>query len=246
MEKHSYPKVLICAPQHESKMYCWEQWHKRATSLTYPNYDIYLADNSDTMDNVLLMNKYQGIKAAYTPKRKGVSKNQDFYSRVNDSHKQCIDYAIKHKYDWVLHLETDVIPPFDVIERLLARKRPIIAGTYDIFFGKSRRAMVQLKEGTDRTIRGYGFHDFADENEPLFFDGTVKTVFHAGLGCILIHLDIFRALTFRTVKGITAHTDTLFANDCYQLKKEIVVDTTVMCDHINQSWLSQKDKLDNV
>ncbi len=246
LENYRLPKILLCAPQHESKMYCWKEWHERIISLTYPNFDIYIADNSDTMENVNYMNTFERVKAVYTPIRKSVRKSNDIYARINDSHKQCVDYAKKHKYEWVFHLETDVLPPLDVIERLLARKRPIIAGNYDIFFGKNRRAMIQLKEGTDRTIRGFGVHGFVDELEPLFFNGKVNTVFHAGLGCILIHMDVFRAITFRTVKGLTAHTDTLFANDCYQLNKQIVVDTTVMCDHLNQSWLSIKDKLDLV
>lgn len=238
MDTTKYPKVLLCAPQHESKMYCWDAWHERITSLTYPNYDILICDNSDTFDNINLMSEYDRVKVLYTPdKKKGL------LSRINDSHKQCADYAIKKGYDYIFHLETDVFPPLDVIERLMARKRVACAGVYDIFFGKRRKAMVQMKEGIDRTNHAYNVVEFLEHDEPRFFDGTVKEVYHAGLGCILIHRDVFNVIKFRVVKGIDFHTDTWFANDCFIYDKDIYVDTTVMCDHYNQTWLSKKDEL---
>lgn len=237
--KHECPRVLLCAPQHESKMYCWEAWHERITSLTYPNYDILIADNSETMDNVYYMNEFEKVKAIYTKNRR-----KGLLSHINDSHKACVDYARQKKYDYIFHLETDVFPPLDVIERLLARRRPICAGVYDIFFGKSRRPMVQLIEDSDRTIHAHRDAPFIYNDEILFFDNTVKQVYHAGLGCILIHCDMFNTITFRVQKGSNFHTDTWFANDCYYYHRDIYVDTTVLCDHYNQTWLSKKDELE--
>ena len=238
MDEKIYPKVLLCAPQHESKMYCWESWHERLENLTYPNFDIFIADNSDTMDNVNYMNTFEGVVAVYTPDRK-----KGTLSRINDSHKQCAEYAIKNEYEWVFHLETDVFPPLDVIERLLSRKRPIIAGLYDIEFGYNRKAMVQLKEPVPRTIHGFQVIDYAEHNEPILFNGAVNSVFHAGLGCILINTNILKQVKFRVQKGVNFHTDTLFANDCFQLNKHIFVDTTVQCDHFNQQWLSKEKSI---
>ena len=122
----------------------------------------------------------------------------------------------------------------------MCRKRPIIAGLYDIEFGSNRKAMAQSKEAVNRSMNKFAAIDYVSHEEPLFFDGKVKEVFHAGLGCILIHVDIFKSIKFRTIEGIDFHSDTIFASDCYQLNKDIFVDTTVMCDHFNQEWLSKK------
>ena len=237
MQEDIYPKVLLCAPQHSSKMYCWMPWIERVYSLSYPNFEIFIADNSDTMDNVSYMNTFDRVTAVYTPDRK-----KGLLQRINDSHKQCVEYAKKNKFTWIFHLETDVFPPIDVIERLMCRKRPIIAGCYDIEFGKNRKSVIQIKEGLPRTVHGTNvFEDIIDE-EALFFDGTVKEVFRAGLGCILIHLDVFKALSFRVIKGINIHTDSIFAGDCFTLHKDIVVDTSIMCNHYNQEWLSKEQE----
>lgn len=235
MDQEIYPRVLICAPQHSSKMYCWDAWYERVDSLTYPNFDIFLADNSQTKANVDYLNTFERVTAVYTPDRK-----KGIHDRMNESHKQCVEYAKKHKYTWIFHLETDVFPPLDVIERLMSRNRPIIAGTYDIDFGKRRKAMVQNKEAVPRTITKFTSIDYYEHEDPLFFDGKVKEVFHAGLGCILIHCDIFKFIKFRVIKDIDLHTDTIFASDCYQRHKDIFVDTTVQCEHYNQEWLSKK------
>lgn len=234
-EQIKYPKVLLCAPQHESKMYCWDKWYERVSSLTYPNYDIFIADNSDTMDNMRYMNTFEGVTAAYTKNRK-----KGFLELKNDSHKMCVDYAKKHKYDYIFHLETDVFPPIDVIERLMARRRPIIAGVYDLFFGKRRRPMLQMLDESDRTKKAHRDAPFVYSDEITFLNGKVNQVYHAGLGCILIHRDIFNVVNFRVIRGVDMHTDTYFANDCFQYHRDIFVDTTIMCDHYNLTWLSKK------
>lgn len=216
-------------------MYCWEQWHEHLMNLTYPNFDIFIADNSPTLDNVNYMNRFERVRASYTK-----DKGKGQMSRMNDSHKQCIDYAIKNDYEWIFHLESDVFPPLDVIERLLARKRAIIAGTYDIFVGSKRTPMIQLIEGINRTEKAYNVIDYLGERELCFFNGKVNRVHHAGLGCILIHRDIFNVVKFRVKKGIDMHTDTFFANDCYQTRKDIYVDTTIQCKHYNIHWTGRE------
>ena len=233
-----FPKVLLCAPQHISKMYCWEQWYERITSLTYPNYDIFIADNSKTVDNTDYINSFEGVEAVWTK-----DKGNGLLAHINDSHKQCAEQTLKGGYDFMFHLETDVFPPLDVIERLLVHKRPIIGGMYDIYFGKKRKAMIQMKEGYERTLKGYNVVKFLEEGEPLFYDGTVREVFHAGLGCMLIHRDILHGVKFRVEKGVNFHTDTWFANDCFLYNKDIYVDTTIMCKHYNQTWLDNLEKL---
>ena len=191
MDKLKFPKILIAAPQHDSKKYCWNEWKDRVQKLTYPNYDVFLAENS--ADDSF----YKEIKeAGFKSKRVGMD-FEGVLKRTTVAHEACRLYALDNKYDYMLHLETDVIPPFNVIERLLWSCKKVISANYDIFHGKSRKAMIQTNEPLDRTYRAYRTVPFIEHEEPLFFDGTVKQIYHAGIGCILIHKSVLNMIPFR-------------------------------------------------
>ena len=229
MAELKFPKVLIAAPQHESKKYCWDVWKERVKNLTYPNYDVFLAENSED-DSFAVEIKKEGFKV------KRVGYNFDsVLKRTTVAHDACREYALKNGYDFMLHLETDVIPPFDVIEKLLTHKKKVVSGVYDIFHGKSRKAMVQMNEPLDRTVRAYRTVHFVEHEEPLFFDGTVKQVYHAGIGCILIRKDVLEQIPFRFERKDIFHADTWFANDCFQRDIPIFADTSLMCKHLNST-----------
>lgn len=239
MEEIKFPKVLVAAPQHDSKKYCWDEWKERVKNLTYPNYDVFLADNSET-DEFYQEIISEGFKA----KRVG-HQHENVLKRTTEAHEACREYALKNGYDYLLHLETDVFPPLDVIERLLTSRKKVISGVYDIFHGKSRKSMVQINEPLDRSFRAYRVVPFIEHEEPLFFDGTIKQVYHAGIGCILIRKDVLSKIPFRCELKNIFHADTWFANDCFQHDIPIFVDTTLMCKHLNSTWLDVADEILN-
>lgn len=235
MNKEHFPKVLVAAPQHESKNYCFKEWYDNVKNFTYPNFDVFLSDNSDTKDNYDMLISL-GIKADH------ISKHKDgVFFKINDSHNSCRQYAIDNDYDYMLHLETDIFPPIDIIERLLVHKKKVISGLYDIFYGDKRKLMVQIDEKTPRTYNKFRTSDFIEDSEPLLFDGGIHRVYHAGIGCILIHRDILDKIPFRVEKGNNFHSDTWFGNDCFQFDIPIYVDSDIICEHKNFTWLSVID-----
>lgn len=231
------PRVLVAAPQHESKNYCWEEWADRVKNLTYPNYEVFLADNSPDKSNMKMIQQY-GFDSQWSPKHKN-----GLIARINEGHEACRKKAISGKFDYMLHLETDVIPPYDVIERLMNHKREVCSGLYDIFYGERRKLMVQIAEKTDRSIRDFRTTQFLLEEEVDFFNGGVQQVYHAGIGCALIRRDILEKIPFRVTKGNHAHSDTWFAHDLFQHKIPMYVDTTVQCKHLNFTWLEVIDEI---
>jgi len=225
-----FPKILVCAPQHQSKDYCFDEWADRVNSLTYPNYDVLLADNSPTKDYISKIES-QGFMSAYiTPDSRSV------YHTMAKAHNACREYAIKNDYDYILHLETDVFPPLDVIERLVHHKKLIIGATYDILHGDERKLMIQTDEGNHKFVQ-YRQLEYLEESECEFMDGTVKQVFHAGLGCILISTEVLKNIEFYYVEGTTLHPDTAFAMTCLQRNAPIYVDTDIYCEHKNGVWI---------
>lgn len=241
-----FPKILLAAPQHESKMYCWDAWWERVNQLSYPNFDIFISDNSPTEDNAKIIREY-----AKSSKHKTIIVHQkrrhtSLIKHINESHLACQRYAIRNGYKAMFHLETDVVPPIDVIERLWVHGKSVCSGVYDIFYGKRRKAMVQMIEQYDKTKTGLRIVDYIEHAEADFFTGRLEQVYHAGIGCILIHDHVLKQIKFRCVDGIDFHTDTWFGNDCYLNNIPIFVDTTVQCDHLNSTWLTVKDQLPSV
>ena len=54
-----FPKVLISCPTAVVKNYCFEAWLKNVMNFTYPNYQVYLCDNTnDEGVNVKYYNDY--------------------------------------------------------------------------------------------------------------------------------------------------------------------------------------------
>tara|TARA_Y100000114_G_scaffold156344_1_gene183216 strand:+ start:3099 stop:3854 length:756 start_codon:yes stop_codon:yes gene_type:complete len=230
------PKVLVCSPQHESKMYCWEDWVKNVKNFTYPNFDVYLADNSETDNNVNII-KSEGFFADHTPR-----KHEKLLFHINDSHNQCRDFLLKNNYDYMFHLETDLFPPIDVIERLMFHDRDVISGTYDIFHGEERKLMIQEDEEYDKSIRSYRKISYAEERESLFYNGKINKVYHAGIGCVLIKKHVIEKIPFRIVDNTMFHSDTWFSTDLSNLDIPYFVDSTIMCKHKNFTWLTKFDK----
>lgn len=233
------PRVLVCAPQHETKMYAFEKWFNRVKELSYQNYDVFLADNSPTEDNVNYM-KSLGINCQWIPSNK-----DGLIFTIADSHQACADYALKNGFDYVLHLETDIVPPRDVIESLLIWKKSVIGGHYDLFHGSKRKSMIQEMEFYDRSITNFNSAQQVEEMEPLYFDGNIHRVYHIGLGCILINVNLFKKIKFRAMKGVNLHPDSFFAEDCMSYKIPVFIDTNIQCKHYNQSWLSNMDEIQN-
>ena len=233
----TFPKVLIAAPQHDSKRYCWEEWRDRVKDLTYPNFDVFIAENSET-DEFSKEIKEDG----FICKRVGNSITS-VLERTTKAHEACRLYALNNGYEYLLHLETDVIPPYDVIERLLTQNKKVVSGVYDIFHGKMRKSMIQIAEPLDRSVRAYRVVPYIEHEEPLFYDGTTKQVYHAGIGCILISRYVFEKIPFRVDLKDIYHADTWFANDCFQRDIPIFADTSVQCKHFNSTWLDAADEI---
>jgi len=233
MNENQFPLVVVASPQNEVKNYCFDDWIDNVLNFTYPNFEVFLSDNSETKKNKELI-KSKGIKCHWVKSKKGETNLET----INRSHAQCMEYA-KKKGASLLHLETDVFPPIDVIERLFAHKKLVVGGLYDIFYGSKRKAMVQLSEPYGRHVVGFRTVPFVEQDEPLLLTGKLEQVYHIGLGCVLIQPEVFEKIQFRVDTNFNMHTDTWFANDCFINRIPIYLDTSLTCEHRNTTWLGK-------
>jgi len=222
-----YPKVLLACPQSDVKSYCFEAWLENISKFTYPNFAVFLADNSEN-------NKFSkkigdmGISVEWI-KPYGKSIMQ----RITESHELCRQYALHYDFDYLFHLESDVFPPPSIIEELISARKSIVGALYHIGTAVSSELMVQVVEETDD--ENFTMTHNLSWELPTWLDGSIKKAYHIGLGCVLIHKSVLPHFVFRHIKGKNFHPDSFFAMDMYRKGIDIYVDTSIICKHDNRS-----------
>lgn len=237
-----FPRVLISAPQASAKKYCFEEFIDNVMGFTYPNFDVKLFDNTDDngmftayMNDYVIKNhgKHARFEALNSLTMHNM-KSDSVIEKMARSHNDCRDFTLRLKYDYLLHLETDLFPPKDIIEQLLFHVKPIVSALYYVDNGIYRKPMIQ------RTVklapRNITSKNFMANEDLCFCDGSVKKVAHAGLGCILISKFALEKVKFRHIDGLNNHPDTYFAEDCAHNRIPIFLDTSIVVRHDNSPW----------
>jgi len=116
------PKILVGCPTSFHKEYALEQYTKAVKALTYSNFDILLVDNSEN-DTY-----FEKIKALGLPVIKG-----PYFNSARDrivASRNLLRENVLRGYDYFFSLEQDVLPPPDILEKLLQHQKQLITGIY--------------------------------------------------------------------------------------------------------------------
>jgi hypothetical protein len=235
------PKILVATPTYEGKNYCLEQFIDNVAKFSYPRsrFDFMIFDNSKEPDNAKYINKNYGVKVHWKD-YSGMSVIQ----KLSETHEAIRQHAINNHYDYLLHLESDVFPPSDVIEQLLFTKKNIIGVPYNLFGGGQRRLVTQgFQEGD---VAGDYFVSSLNlgHHHHWFFDGGIKRVTTNGIGCTLMRVNTIANIPFRFVEGDVAAPDTWFTRDLLSMKIPYYIHTGMLCFHwSNEDWGAYADLL---
>jgi ubiquinone/menaquinone biosynthesis C-methylase UbiE len=108
-----HPKILVACPTHEVKSYAMSAWVERAKSLTYPNLEFLLVDNSNTPEPLAHWGNIVPLKHINPPN--GVN------ARINAGMEEIRRHFLAGDCSRWFNMEIDTIPdPDDVIERMLS------------------------------------------------------------------------------------------------------------------------------
>lgn len=112
-EQLAAPKVLVSCPTHESKEYAHQAWIDMAKSLDYPNYEIFVVDNSPTPD---CYNRWKDkIPMAYL----SPDPSWDQCMRMGRSMEIARQKFLKEGFSYWFNVEIDVIPNPEILKVLL-------------------------------------------------------------------------------------------------------------------------------
>jgi hypothetical protein len=238
-----FPKVLIASPTSKSKDYCFDEWIDNVFSFKYPNYDVVVFDNTSdggsysNQLNERVCGKYGKnrikFKAYNSLKIHGVDVNS-IHMKLTMSHNDCRDFFLGKDYQYMLHLESDVFPPKDVIERLIFHNKHIVGAGYHIYDGKKRTLLVynHLELAPNRIMSKVSTTD----DDILLMNGDCISVAQVGLGCTLLSRFVLQKISFRFEPEESAFPDTYFTEDCHQIGVGVFCDTSFICRHENRTW----------
>jgi len=213
-------KVLVGCPTSYHKEYCFEEYCKGLKALTYKNHDVLLVENSEN-------NEYFNKIKQSLPVIKG-----PFYEsaldRIIASRNILREKVVEGDYDYFLSLEQDVIPPKDIIERLLKHNKKVTTGIYFVHNVLNRNLKLiplAYKEIPSKNP----LPDMRPLNDIELASNSLMKIVSCGLGCVLIHRDILKKIKFRYENKV--FDDRFFCIDLYKQKIPIYVDTSVKCKH---------------
>lgn len=142
--------------------------------------------------------------------------------------------ALSEGFDYWLSLEQDIIPPTNVVERLLSNKKSIVSASYFNFSHEENtglpkpNAFCLIKPNDELTIITRRMH-FDD-----MWPSRLIKVFLTGFGCLLLHKSVLQKTKFRIDENLTAYDDVFFCRDAQKEGFEVYLDSRVMCLHYNQ------------
>ena len=226
--KYRAKRVLVCAPQSDVKRYCFDEWAENVKNFTYPHYDVFIADNSLTKDfsEEIKEKGFKCINITNDENKKSVLK------RLATSHELCRQYALRNNYDYVFHLETDVFPPIDIIERLMFENKGVIGALYQLSDDSAR---VPMLNRISSDLDDYRVAIYGGYNNYMITGGPKKTL-SAGLGCVLIKKDVLKRFPFRHIEDASWFPDVVWINDLYRKGMPYYAHTGIICKHKNSEW----------
>jgi GT2 family glycosyltransferase len=228
------PKILIAIPTYEGKNYCLDAFLDNVKNFSYPKsrLDFYVADNSATNENARMLNKKYGLKVFWKDYT-----GYTVFDKMADSHNQLRRYFLESDCDYMLHLESDVFPQTDVIERLLEARKPIVNALYQILDGANRTPCLAQVDKNHEYWRSFRFHAKSSLFWHSYCNGKLQPTYIAGIGCCLMKKKVMKNFEFRHPENGNNPPDTYFAEDLLTRGVQNWVHTGVHAFHWNkEDW----------
>jgi len=223
-----YPKILLAAPTSTYKQYIFLEWYLHASTLTYPNYEILIVDNSRDKTYHQELRK-MGINCFYLD-----PKDKTNHEYITDSQNMLRTYFLDNNFAYFFSLEVDIFPPKNIIEKLLIADKDVISAPYFIDYGFKSRLLISYFEQTSEKEYKTIFPEM--DKLFIFMDGIVKQTYENGIGCTLIKRHVLEKIRFRIEKFSPGHSDKYFYMDLYESTIHSWMDTSILVRHFNSDW----------
>lgn len=255
-ETNSNPRVLVGSPVFDGTRYCIKAFIDKIRSLSYNNYDIFLVDNSINDDFFRELKKEKGIKVEKDYTKEAINKK-----RLVSSRNKILKHALDSGYDYVLMMDSDVIPPVNIIEELLSCEKNIVSGLYFNYFVSSdrlkylpvawqfitREEFEEMKKTTVFPPVVKSHLDLRRHLIPQEYEGnSLINVMSPSAGCMLIKKKVFERIKYGLLDVQESTGDDIyFATKAREAGFKIYCYTKIKCEHLVKGKY-KKDKEGNL
>lgn len=136
------------------------------------------------------------------------------------------------KYDAMLVIESDIIPPADALEKMAKVKADVVYGVYR--FRRSNVINIFERYPDKNGIPPRNVGESLSAKPYLLRRAVAQGVYPcsgAGLGCALIRRKVLEKVEFRKEVDLAAHCDTYFNRDVLKHGFSQAAEMTVICGH---------------
>ncbi len=140
---------------------------------------------------------------------------------------ECVRLFLASPHRHMLFIDSDVVPPDDALEVMLAAGRPVVCGIYPLMLAHSTICTSVARRGANGTYDFLG--DF--ESEPFEVDA-------GGMGCCLIERSVLEGMEFPWFKFEQRTDCRLIGEDVYFFEKAAkqgyrpLVVPQIQCSHL--------------
>ena len=189
---------------------------------------------------------YSEISLALTNVLINMKRPKGFNIEVKLSYKQPVDanrnkivkYFLDKKYEWLLMIDSDVVPPLDILEMIYHKKKIVSAVVMGMQNGVPHPLIMKRRKSGLYSMVNLG--EYKDNIRP---DGLIE-VDGIGCGCLLIHKSVLRKMKppwfrFEYDKwgNIAYSEDYAFSKKAKKLGYKIYVDTYQIAEHYKKVGL---------
>lgn len=235
MKQFPYPKILIACPTSSIKDYAFLDWLMNVRMIDYPKdkMEILMVDNSQD-------NHYEKYLKSWGIKTRRVKpRNRNPIEFMCDSHNEIVEYMLKKDFDYVLHLESDIMIRPQTLRELLHHSQyynlPIVSASYFTGNDEETHNIMQSLESFGRYSKHTRQLEF---KERINYSNKFFPVFACGIGCVLIRKDIFEThnVRFKYTSNNEGHPDTHLYHDLSRMGIWVYLDTSIYLEHKSKNW----------
>ncbi len=228
------PRVLAGSPitaEKRYKRYCLDDYLSSLRTLSYPELEITLLLNGEGGDELIA--QYPELNIKRTPTRPTALET------VVEARNTMRGRVLQENFDYLLFLEQDIIPPNDLVERLMRHRKPVCSALY-----YNQRRAGEERHGVPEDIIDFPmawkfdngllqqglFREQIIEREAL--QKPLLKVDVCGLAVALIHRDVLEEVEFRfDLRQPLVFEEFHFGRDCWSKGIDIYLDCSFVCTH---------------
>lgn len=248
------PKVLVSVVTYDGHEYCHKEFYDRIKKINYPNYDVIVVDNSwKKAYSEKLKKKYPEFevlrgKHLSSKRNLGIVAGCDCEEKVLGKFFGLIKR--NERYQYLLHLESDIMVPANVIQKLMKHKKDVVSAMYYIdWYGRNNPLDSEPIPVVFKNEFDMKFNEFGEQfwHLKMYKKGTVtkghglKKVWGIGAGCFLASRKAVVKIWHYKNKGIMLSIDYWFClnwdSDDWQEVIPRYVDTDFVVPHVKKDGL---------